>query len=288
MNQVYLFNDAVYFYAEYARLFNQRNGCEATISQAGARCLLALLEKPGDVVSAQALIYAGWGSQGIVVTPNSLRQIINQLRKAIKKVGLPDDTLITQPRMGYKLSHLISVTLSAHPASDTTKILSAEGAVCTASRVVEAGSARERAVVAPTVGDQTAVVDPSLSIISSKIKRFYKSVTRYLTRYGTFCLFITCMLISVWNIFFYVRHVERVTPYQCTEKLIFTKIDNQYHRVIFSYNNDLAQGEIAAKERVRPMRRDEIFSLKSYDDRFISINGRYHAGTFHAYQCKQG
>lgn len=288
MNQVYLFNDAVYFYAEYGRLLNQRNGCEATVSQAGTRCLLALLDTPGEVVSAEALIYAGWGSQGIVVTPNSLRQMINQLRKAIKKVGLPDDTLITQPRIGYKLNHVIRVRLLKHPPGDAAKIAPVKEALCVNSPVIEDGLARDNAAFAEAsaLNAQAAVVTPPVSSTPGKGKAFYARVPPCLTRYAMIFLFIGCVLIMVWNIFFCARDIDIVTPHQCLENISLTTLNHRYHGIP-AFHDVTAQDQPSAHEKTRWINRSNLlaFSLQG-DDRVVYINGVFHAGALHFLRCK--
>ncbi|MDZ7279335.1 winged helix-turn-helix domain-containing protein [Pantoea eucrina] len=289
MNQVYLINDAVYFYAEQGRLLNHHNGCEAALSQAGVRCFLALLDSPGEVVSANALIYAGWGSQGIVVTSNSLRQIINQLRKAIRKVGLPDDAIITQPRIGYKLSHAINATFSDRPVNILPNNLPAivsPGAASSDAEAVLTSNTATAIDARATDGDAASIKTARVSIPNKTKKKGGKRIP-YLTRYGTFWLFVTCVIVSVWSVFLCVRHVEIVTPYECNNNISFAEIDGKHYFITVAYHNAKAEGKAHSQGNIETIKRDKLTQPNGLDDyRVVNIKGIYHADTFFSVQCK--
>ena len=66
--------------------------------------LLALLERPGDVVSRTALYDALWPSDRFVDRPTGLNTAVFKLRAALNQAaGEPCDLLQTLPRTGYRL-----------------------------------------------------------------------------------------------------------------------------------------------------------------------------------------
>jgi|GEM_PF-4637809 len=81
------------------------------ISAAAARCMVALIDAGGEIVTRDQLMHVGWGASGQVVTENSLNQAITQLRKAFKEAQLPGDFILTLPRAGYKISRVFGVDL---------------------------------------------------------------------------------------------------------------------------------------------------------------------------------
>lgn len=67
--------------------------------------LLRLLSEEGDdFLSREDLIKNTWGKSSLIVTSSSLTQQIYLLRKELSSIGITD-LIISQSKMGYKISH---------------------------------------------------------------------------------------------------------------------------------------------------------------------------------------
>ncbi|WP_194273774.1 ATP-binding protein [Rhizobium grahamii] len=88
------------------RLELRRDGNRLNVGARACRVLMALLERPGEVVSQQELLTAAWS--GLQVADVNLRVHIVALRKAIS--GGPDDAfdIATVPREGYVFAGPVS------------------------------------------------------------------------------------------------------------------------------------------------------------------------------------
>ncbi|HBM8320061.1 winged helix-turn-helix domain-containing protein [Enterobacter mori] len=74
------------------------------IGLAAVYCLECLIAANGEPVSQEKLIFEGWRQHGIEVSSDSVRQVISQIRKALKSLGESPDILITLPKIGYRLN----------------------------------------------------------------------------------------------------------------------------------------------------------------------------------------
>lgn len=66
-----------------------------------AKTLHLLISNLGDVIARDIIIDFSW--KGRVVTDSSLAKSISNLRKVFRNFGLNDESIITVPRIGYKL-----------------------------------------------------------------------------------------------------------------------------------------------------------------------------------------
>lgn len=80
------------------------DGESVTLPASACLCLQALMEAQGEVLSQEQLMDIGWRSAGVEVTENSVRVMINKLRRALNSLGLQDSvTLLAVTRSGYRL-----------------------------------------------------------------------------------------------------------------------------------------------------------------------------------------
>jgi DNA-binding winged helix-turn-helix (wHTH) protein len=80
------------------------DGESVTLPASACLCLQALVEAHGEVLSQEQLMDIGWRSAGVEVTENSVRVMINKLRRALNSLGLQDSvTLLAVTRSGYRL-----------------------------------------------------------------------------------------------------------------------------------------------------------------------------------------
>jgi len=102
---VYKLSDVVTFDSTSLTLtMNGDDMQKITITHSSSRCLVALLEAKGEVVSREELLQAGWGYAGLVVTSNSLSQAMTLLRKSLKQIGLDNVFIVPVSKMGYRIS----------------------------------------------------------------------------------------------------------------------------------------------------------------------------------------
>lgn len=75
-----------------------------TLPASACLCLAAMVEARGDVLSQEQLMDIGWRSAGVEVTDNSVRVMINKLRRALVDLNVQDAiTLVAVTRSGYRL-----------------------------------------------------------------------------------------------------------------------------------------------------------------------------------------
>ncbi|MFJ3457638.1 transcriptional regulator [Scandinavium goeteborgense] len=85
-------------------LTRTRDGESVTLPASACLCLQALVEAHGEVLSQEQLMDIGWRSAGVEVTENSVRVMINKLRRALNTLELQDSvTLLAVTRSGYRL-----------------------------------------------------------------------------------------------------------------------------------------------------------------------------------------
>lgn len=75
------------FIPEKLLLRNILNGKEASLFSPASKCLEALIERQGDVITQKELMYIGWEAAGAPVTHNAYYQNIANIRRALKEVS---------------------------------------------------------------------------------------------------------------------------------------------------------------------------------------------------------
>lgn len=75
-----------------------------TLPASAARCLYALAEAQGEVLTHEQLMEIGWRCAGYAATDNSVRVMINKLRRALLSLELDQQvSLLAVSRSGYRL-----------------------------------------------------------------------------------------------------------------------------------------------------------------------------------------
>lgn len=80
-----------------------------SLGAAASRCLAALLEAQGSIVTKKALLYQGWERYGQQVSGNSVSQAVTQIRRCLVSLDQSPDWLVTVPRIGYKMASCVPV-----------------------------------------------------------------------------------------------------------------------------------------------------------------------------------
>ncbi|MGL5214273.1 MAG: winged helix-turn-helix domain-containing protein [Aeromonas hydrophila] len=84
------------------RLSYQRS--EVNLSVPESRCLYFFIQNKDREIMKKELMDYIWHEQGIVVSENSLNQVISSLRKSFEFIGLPKGLIVTIPKVGYQFN----------------------------------------------------------------------------------------------------------------------------------------------------------------------------------------
>lgn len=111
MHNHYIINGFVEFHPATSTLRNLKEpGNSVVLNSPAGRCLLLLITRDGKIVTQQEFMDIVWEKNGMLVSPNTFYQNISILRKGLKKVGLPEDPVVTIPRVGLTLASGTEIT----------------------------------------------------------------------------------------------------------------------------------------------------------------------------------
>lgn len=119
-----------------------------------ARLLLALAERPDEILTAEVLLASVW--RDVVVTPDSVYQAIAQLRRALGDDPQCPALIETLPRTGYRLlvpSHWLVPRRRASDVADAPATTAIGGPRPVAPAHALAGAAATAAVPLPSAMD---------------------------------------------------------------------------------------------------------------------------------------
>jgi len=118
-----------------------RDGERVQLEPRALALLLRLAERPGEVVSIDALLARGWPD--VIVSPDSVYQAITSLRRQLGDDPRQPRYIATAPRLGYRLIADVSVIAPVDPA---VKSSGAGGSASGSDRIVtdERHEGRER------------------------------------------------------------------------------------------------------------------------------------------------
>lgn len=103
-------NKQVIFLPGEKQLLSIKDGTRFTILKSSAHCLELLLERQGQVVSHAELMIAGWGEDAKRTVSNSAYyQSFVNLRNVLKRLGCPNNILMTIRGKGVRLNAYITV-----------------------------------------------------------------------------------------------------------------------------------------------------------------------------------
>ena len=102
-------------------LTRTRDGECVTLPASACLCLAALVEAQGQILSQEQLMDIGWRSAGVEVTDNSVRVMVNKLRRALASLEMQDAiALVAVTRSGYRL--IIREESPPEPSADSVEI----------------------------------------------------------------------------------------------------------------------------------------------------------------------
>lgn len=109
----YRIENVIDFFPSLHIVRNINTGGEATLFMPASRCLVALIERQGQVINQKELMDAGWESVGMSVSSNAYYQNISNIRRAFKIVTESDalfpEILTTIKRTGLLIDEKISI-----------------------------------------------------------------------------------------------------------------------------------------------------------------------------------
>lgn len=109
MTNVYHIENQFKFIYEERKLTGK--DAERVIFTPAARCLKALLDRQGEVLSKDELISIGWEEAGPATSLNALYQTISHLRTSLEAVGGKEEIIKTIKRVGFVIEPAVSVVL---------------------------------------------------------------------------------------------------------------------------------------------------------------------------------
>ncbi|EDH6598875.1 transcriptional regulator, partial [Salmonella enterica subsp. enterica serovar Goverdhan] len=96
---MYIINNEVSFNEEDGHLENSAAEVSVLMATSTRRLLDVLISNQGNPVERDCLLKTVWDDNGLRSSNSNLNQYISILRKQLAQVGLPDNTVITLPRV---------------------------------------------------------------------------------------------------------------------------------------------------------------------------------------------
>lgn len=118
---MFIIDKDVFFNEEGGQLENQVADVSVMMAASTRRLLAVLILNQGNPVTRDSLFKMVWDDNGMRSSNSNLNQYISILRKQLSQVGLPDDTVITIPRVGFMFNPEIEVRCN-NPAGVTPSI----------------------------------------------------------------------------------------------------------------------------------------------------------------------
>ncbi len=95
-----------------------RDGARVQLEPRALALLLRLAERPGEVVSIDALLTRGWPD--VIVSPDSVYQAMTSLRRQLGDDPRQPRYIATAPRLGYRLIADVSLITPVDPAAQSS------------------------------------------------------------------------------------------------------------------------------------------------------------------------
>lgn len=108
---LYIINGNIHFRNTDGALWkdDENDPSSVTLTATTNRLLTFLLERHGEVASREDILDKVWTSYGLRSSNNSLNKYIADLRKVFTNLEIPDEVIITVPRVGFMFTRDIDV-----------------------------------------------------------------------------------------------------------------------------------------------------------------------------------
>lgn len=106
----YILDETLVFRSDDGAMWHVDNeGEKLIISPIVSRLFSLLLDKQGEILTRDDIMYQVWSMHGLEPSGNSLNQYISQLRKNMKNFGFHENVIRTLPRVGFVFDESISI-----------------------------------------------------------------------------------------------------------------------------------------------------------------------------------
>jgi DNA-binding winged helix-turn-helix (wHTH) protein len=108
---IYLIDKVLYFRPDDGAIWwSTPNESNTVLTTTASRLLWLLLERQGELLMRDDIIYHVWTRHGLEGSNNSLNQYISTIRRSLGAFGLEGEIIKTVPRLGFMFSREINVT----------------------------------------------------------------------------------------------------------------------------------------------------------------------------------
>ncbi|WP_196062288.1 MULTISPECIES: winged helix-turn-helix domain-containing protein [unclassified Serratia (in: enterobacteria)] len=225
MKEKYVINDTVLYTPEEHRLTPLgRRGKETLLNTPVNRCLLLLLQNPGDVVRQETLLAEVWEKHGQYVTMNTLYQNILLLRRGMREAGVIISAIKTIPKVGVKFTgkvQLVEEDDNTHAESELN--IAAEDVSVNRDAKDEAATINSDVPVENVSNDEIALENVSRRSWISYLKE-NKGIRFF---FPAACFIILASLFTIGpaeSVLFFATHDKITTLDQCA---VYTERENK-------------------------------------------------------------
>lgn len=109
----YIINNTIGYRPADGTLWHVDNETEIlTLSPTSNRLLSVLLTNRNGIISRDELLKKTWDDYGLVSSNNSLNHYISALRKKFESLGMTEEIIKTEPKMGFRIPDTVEIQCS--------------------------------------------------------------------------------------------------------------------------------------------------------------------------------
>lgn len=109
----YIINNTIGYRPADGTLWHVDNEAEIfTLSPTSNRLLSVLLTNRNGIISRDELLKKTWDDYGLVSSNNSLNHYISALRKKFESLGMTEEIIKTEPKMGFRIPETVEIQCS--------------------------------------------------------------------------------------------------------------------------------------------------------------------------------
>ncbi|MCK7268881.1 helix-turn-helix domain-containing protein [Enterobacter cloacae] len=109
----YIINNMIGYRPADGTLWHVDNDAEIlTLSPTSNRLLSVLLTNRNGIISRDELLKKTWDDYGLVSSNNSLNHYISALRKKFESLGMTEEIIKTEPKMGFRIPDTVDIQCS--------------------------------------------------------------------------------------------------------------------------------------------------------------------------------
>lgn len=109
----FIINDTIEYSPADGTLWLVNNKKEkVALSPTSNRLLYVLIKNRNGIISREELLRKAWDEYGLISSNNSLNHYISALRKKFEHLGVTEEVIKTEPRVGFYIAQTVTVTES--------------------------------------------------------------------------------------------------------------------------------------------------------------------------------